>query len=342
MSFPDPLPPFVPPPSISNGFDYLGFWPQIQMDNDQPESHAQFDFTPPFKRPRNSDNQSQTSSINPRTTQPNHPINKPVGKIFFKTRLCAKFRIGQCKNGENCNFAHGEEDLRKPPPNWQELVAGGIQEDSGNENWNDDERIIHRMRICKKFYNGEECPYGERCNFLHRDPPSKSRDVSGRFRENVHASRESYAISIGTITPGPPIVKGSALDQSNASKFVELFPDPLSGNMRPVYWKRRPCTKWEMTGQCPFGEKCHYTHGQAELQAYSSRATELEPLITASSAAKPLPAPANELLSMKTGAVSDQEGQGKKCLLKWKGTKKINCIYGDWIDDLPLEFPDDV
>ena len=30
------------------------------------------------------------------------------------------------------------------------------------------------------------------------------------------------------------------------------------------------------------------------------------------------------------------EEQGKKCLLKWKGPKKINQIYGDWLDDMPL------
>jgi len=33
---------------------------------------------------------------------------------------------------------------------------------------------------------------------------------------------------------------------------------------------------------------------------------------------------------------ANEEEQGKKCLLKWKGPKKINRIYGDWLDDLPL------
>lgn len=32
----------------------------------------------------------------------------------------------------------------------------------------------------------------------------------------------------------------------------------------------------------------------------------------------------------------DVEGKSKKCLLKWKGPKKINRIYADWLDDLPL------
>lgn len=33
---------------------------------------------------------------------------------------------------------------------------------------------------------------------------------------------------------------------------------------------------------------------------------------------------------------ANEEEQGKKYLLKWKGPKKINRIYGDWLDDLPL------
>ena len=33
---------------------------------------------------------------------------------------------------------------------------------------------------------------------------------------------------------------------------------------------------------------------------------------------------------------ANEEDQDEKCLLKWKGHKKINRIYGDWLDDLPL------
>lgn len=334
MSFSDPAPPFVQAPHFPNGLDAMGFWPQFP--GEQHESNDQFDHGPAFKRHKNSDD---SQPMNHRTPPINPPVNQPTGKIFFKTRLCAKFRMGQCRNGENCNFAHGEEDLRKPPPNWQELVAGRTEDrGNGSGSWEDDDRIIHKMKLCKKFYNGEECPYGDRCNFLHKEPP-KFKDNSARFREY---SRESSAISIGTT--GPPMVSGGAPDQYDVNRMANGGSDASRGNSRPVYWKTRLCNRFEDTGHCAFGDKCHYAHGRGELLLPGGRPADNEPVTVNAIPVKPVPPPVNEPAPVKVeaGAPSGQEGPGKKCFLKWKPTKKINRIYGDWIDDLPLHLPNEV
>lgn len=59
-----------------------------------------------------------------------------------------------------------------------------------------------------------------------------------------------------------------------------------------------------------------------------SSALNVKPLIVAMEATTSLTTsvPSSALL----------EGQAKQCLLKWKGPKKINRIYADWLDDLPL------
>lgn len=247
--------------SYQSGSDAIGIWPQFSLNNaEQFDSLSQFEqLQPPYKRPRNCED-SSSLSVNSKMPLPNNlPVNKGTTNIFFKTRMCAKFRTGNCKNGENCNFAHGMQDLRQPPPNWQELVGVGArgEEDRSAGNWDDDQRIIHKMKLCKKFYNGEECPYGDRCNFLHEDP-SKFRDDVGRFRE-------SSAISIGTT--GQPMVPGTGgLNATEVNKPVNnTGSDAYRANMKPVYWKTKLCTKWETTGQCPFGEKCHFAHGQAGM-----------------------------------------------------------------------------
>jgi hypothetical protein len=76
----------------------------------------------------------------------------------------------------------------------------------------------------------------------------------------------------------------------------------------------------------------------SELQAPGGR-TEVEAGNAGSVLTKAPPPllPNNVSPSMTVNVPSlIEEEQGKKCLLKWKGQKKINRIYADWLDDLPL------
>lgn len=251
---------FYPSMNAMNG-DAVSFWSQYPVNNE--DQHPQFDQqSPHYKKLRISEEgQSNSLPVNTGSAQPipsNAPVNKGANNIFFKTRLCAKFKVGTCRNGENCNFAHGIEDMRQPPPNWQELVGIREEDRTSSGNWDDDNRIIHKMKLCKKFYNGEECPYGERCNFLHEDP-AKFRDDSGRFRE-------SSVISIGTTGP-PALNGGSNLPEDN--RPANTGADVFRVSMKPVYWKTKLCNKWETTGLCPFGDKCHFAHGLAGRQLCS-------------------------------------------------------------------------
>ena len=155
--------------------------------------------------------------------------------------------MGTCRNGENCNFAHGIEDMRQPPPNWQELVGVRDEDRPPSGNWDDDKKLIHKMKLCKKYYNGEECPYGERCNFLHEDP--------AKFRE-------CSAISIGT--NGSPKSHMSGTNDSESNRTANNTGlDVVMVNSKATFWKTKLCIRWETTGRCPFSDKCHFAHGQA-------------------------------------------------------------------------------
>ncbi|KAI8563902.1 hypothetical protein RHMOL_Rhmol03G0145500 [Rhododendron molle] len=61
---------------------------------------------------------------------------------------------------------------------------------------------------------------------------------------------------------------------------------------------------------------------------------------------KPLSVPRANIPPIEAviAAPTMEDGEGKKCFSKWKGTKKINRIYDDWIDDLipPLSLPSQV
>ncbi|MCL7042233.1 hypothetical protein MKW94_012906 [Papaver nudicaule] len=101
-----------------------------------------------------------------RMTMPPPPQNpnqnpNPLGKMFFMTRLCLKFQAGYCPYGNNCSYAHGVENMREPPLNWQKVVASH----------EDDLTVLQTA-----------CPFGDKCNFVHRHIED-CREES-RFRES--------------------------------------------------------------------------------------------------------------------------------------------------------------
>ncbi|KAI4328059.1 hypothetical protein L6164_020451 [Bauhinia variegata] len=289
---------------------------------DQRSSQSRSGSEPPNKKSRNS--QDVTSSNR----------SKAIGKMFFKTKLCCKFRAGTCPYITNCNFAHSIEELRRPPPNWQEIVAAHEEEKAimsepreefqipsiGSSGFTGETPRSFKGRHCKKFYTEEGCPYGDNCTFLH-DEQSKN--------------RESVAISLG---PGG---YGGASNGSNS---------------KPSNWKTRICNKWEMTGYCPFGNKCHFAHGAAELHRYGGGLMETETRDAASAAAPDTKqggvasktAVDNVVASVTSVPHSDVyhigvpsqrssiviQKPGQRAHQKWKGPDKISRIYGDWIDDI--------
>ncbi|KAI7830973.1 hypothetical protein BX661DRAFT_128299, partial [Kickxella alabastrina] len=63
----------------------------------------------------------------------------------YKTSLCDTYMAnGHCGRGENCNFAHGKNDIRTRfrPPNY-------------------------KTKLCKNMYKFGACPYEEKCDFIH-------------------------------------------------------------------------------------------------------------------------------------------------------------------------------
>lgn len=64
---------------------------------------------------------------------------------MFKTELCNKWeQTGTCPYGDNCQFAHGIEELRP-------VVR----------------HPRYKTEVCRMVLNGVTCPYGHRCHFRH-------------------------------------------------------------------------------------------------------------------------------------------------------------------------------
>ncbi|KAG6549003.1 hypothetical protein Mapa_009445 [Marchantia paleacea] len=301
-----------------------------------------------------------------------------MGSIFYKTKLCSRFRNGNCPYNTNCNFAHGMEELRKPPPGWEDVVAaqeggaggaaapsaatqpsvegsnGGNGERTGGAgagrgggnavgdgvNISDMQRF-HKTRPCKKYFSELGCPYGDRCNFLHDEQTPQPKVP----RESVVVTVACSAGASGSGGGGVGGVAGGTV------------------NLRPPNWKTRLCNKWETTGNCPFGEKCHFAHGTAELQKYGGGPFDPTAEIGAGVQVDSkfgLNQSNNfldgddvflssfgdgygQVMNVRQSATASIQqnsrlnhgpGVGYKSLGGWKGpTDRISTIYGDWVEE---------
>ncbi|KAA8525866.1 hypothetical protein F0562_007721 [Nyssa sinensis] len=305
--------------------DEYGVWNREASVDTTSNSQTRSGSEQPNKRSRN----SESGDLPPSRS-------KAIGKMFFKTKLCCKFRAGTCPYITNCNFAHSIDELRRPPPNWQEIVAAHEEEQAVSSEPREEFQIpslssagfdgetprSYKGRHCKKFYTDEGCPYGDNCTFLH-DEHSKS--------------RESVAISLG------PGMNGGCGGGGNGS------------NLKPSNWKTRICNKWEQTGSCPFGNKCHFAHGIGELHRYGGELVEPEAKDSFSGPLDPKQGAVPSKTSADTivasvNSVPHSDGYhvgvpsqrlsnviqrtGQRPHQKWKGPDKISRIYGDWIDDI--------
>lgn len=81
------------------------------------------------------------------TYQREAPFNR-TRSAYYKTRICNPFEDGYCKDGDECQYAHGRNELR-----------------------NDIRRKIpekYRTVICK-FYLRGNCKNGNECNYRHAE-----------------------------------------------------------------------------------------------------------------------------------------------------------------------------
>jgi len=74
---------------------------------------------------------------------------QPNCKGLRKTMLCRHFQQGHCWRGESCMFAHGEEELRD------------------KKVYLPPEVLLRKSQLCRHFMGTGVCWFGDSCNFAH-------------------------------------------------------------------------------------------------------------------------------------------------------------------------------
>mmetsp|Transcript_111062 Transcript_111062/g.254637 ORF Transcript_111062/g.254637 Transcript_111062/m.254637 type:complete len:202 (-) Transcript_111062:14-619(-) len=105
------------------------------------------------------------------------PIVDSVKAALYKTVLCQRFLAGRCPDGADCQFAHGEQELRPKPDLSKtslcpELVRTGQCSQGVNCSFahGPDELslrgVARKTKMCWWWPSGE-CARGDRCPFAH-------------------------------------------------------------------------------------------------------------------------------------------------------------------------------
>jgi hypothetical protein len=126
---------------------------------------------------------------------------------FRKTALCIFFEGGHCEKGRDCDFAHGQQEMRKLPD-------------------------LAKTSLCQKWMHGT-CPHEDRCLFAHG---KRELRITEAFKKNRPWKGASEAATREEI---PAHLKDYLL------QFVpEIFEDaPCTaqrGLSEPGAWKRQP------------------------------------------------------------------------------------------------------
>ncbi|KAG8843709.1 hypothetical protein FRB91_003168 [Serendipita sp. 411] len=92
--------------------------------------------------------------------------NRKLG--LYKTELCRSWEEkGTCRYGLKCQFAHGEDELRRVSRHPK-----------------------YKTEICRTFWLSGSCPYGKRCCFIHTELPTNGLIPNGQGPNGLEDSPE--------------------------------------------------------------------------------------------------------------------------------------------------------
>ncbi|KAJ3936637.1 MAG: hypothetical protein NXY57DRAFT_144052 [Lentinula lateritia] len=113
--------------------------------------------------------------------------NRKLG--LYKTELCRSWEEkGSCRYGAKCQFAHGEEEVRKVSRHPK-----------------------YKTEICRTFWVSGSCPYGKRCCFIHTELPNAGPTPPGQQPDSVSPP------------PRPDVRERSSSTNSDPNEAVSLL-----------------------------------------------------------------------------------------------------------------------
>ncbi|KAJ2888140.1 hypothetical protein GGI21_006766, partial [Coemansia aciculifera] len=130
---------------------------------------------------------------------------------------------------------------------------------------------LYKTRLCEKFEQDGECPYYQKCVFAHGAAELRVREPAptGTLRSNSDDRQHDYVANPGHSYQRQQSQQQQQRQPLSSSQFQQ--PTRVSQNpslkftSNPLY-KTRLCQRYTEQGDCPYGEKCQFAHGDQELR----------------------------------------------------------------------------
>lgn len=93
-----------------------------------------------------------------------YKLENAENNLKYKTSICRHFeKKGHCPLQENCQFAHGNTELRQ------------IRE-----------HRLYKTRLCRLHVEGKSCPYGDKCYYYHSEDEMNAALLERRYTSQPH------------------------------------------------------------------------------------------------------------------------------------------------------------
>ncbi|KAJ2557585.1 hypothetical protein EV175_001253 [Coemansia sp. RSA 1933] len=165
---------------------------------------------------------------------------------------------------------YGQQNHTAQQRDHQQAGGGSFHDNAeGPQHRRPQDNPRYKTKLCEKFENDGECPYGHKCVFAHGSDELRQREATSlagssalprgmaddRTRD-YSGAQQPLVSPYGHQSQAPDQRRHMPHDQNNAA--------PRFSN-NPLY-KTRLCQRFSEDGDCPYGSKCQFAHGESELR----------------------------------------------------------------------------
>lgn len=131
--------------------------------------------------------------------QPQYPPSANTNSALYKTKLCRHFQTkGHCNMGDNCNFAHGMDELKSASGGAGGMGAANYASYASHyqqpkyyqtpqPNADHSNSRYYKTVLCRNFQETGQCQFGDNCKFAHGDNDLKPMPAGAQKPANVGA-----------------------------------------------------------------------------------------------------------------------------------------------------------